>query len=305
MTSTSTYSPHPLLSCRRSYEDYIAHAEVAKEQVRRRTAHDATPDDKKLPDHYKGVRGVWNFVILPYGHLIHLTMDMMHTLNNVIRDTLDSLRPSHAGDPGRYYAHVNRTYKRAVVEACEGEGIFQKQFRELKNNKLPPWVLPKAECLQIDRGMQRVLGAWKCDEVARFIMRSGGAQKSHDTIQWAETFAQRSLGNKNTYTDNLLNIYNIMGILNASRLHVPTVTTDVRDNLLKALTTRSGLVPLSECTVTLHEMMHLIDQVQEVGSCRHSTLFKFEKMNKVMKGCVKNTAKGCKAVVVVTAFDCF
>ena len=220
---------------------------------------------------------------------------MMHTLNNVIKDTLDSLRPSHAGETGRYYAHVNRTYKPSVVTACEEEGIFLVQFHPLKDNRLPPWVLSKMECLDIDRGMQRVLGAFRSEEVSRFIMRSGGAQKSHDTIQWAETFAEHALNEKGTYTDNIREIFNYMGILNASRLNVEMVKSRLEPKFVRALMLRSGLVPPSECTVTLHEIVHLIDQVQEIGSCRHSTLFKFEKMNKVMKGCVKNTAKGCSS----------
>mgnify|MGYP003386452268 FL=1 len=94
------------------------------------------------------------------------------------------------------------------------------------------------------------------------------------------------------YTDNLIEIYDILSILNSNRLHGPTVDKELFPRLIDALITRSGLVPPSECCVTLHEVVHLCEQVNEIGPGRQSTLYKFEKMNKILKSFAQNKAKG-------------
>ena len=83
-----------------------------------------------------------------------------------------------------------------------------------------------------------------------------------------------------------------MVVLNSNRLHVPTVKDVTHPNLIETLIKRSGLVPPSECSITLHELCHVCDQVMEIGSPRYSTLYKFEKINKLLKTFCFNKAKG-------------
>ena len=52
------------------------------------------------------------------------------------------------------------------------------------------------------------------------------------------------------------------------------------------------MMPPSEATMTFHELFHIVNQREDVGCPRHSTLYKFERMNKVLKRNLKNTAKG-------------
>ena len=58
------------------------------------------------------------------------------------------------------------------------------------------------------------------------------------------------------------------------------------------LTDRSDTLPPSECTITLHELEHEVDQSLTIGVPRFSNLYKFEKINKILKSMLKNVAKG-------------
>ena len=89
----------------------------------------------------------------------------------------------------------------------------------------------------------------------------------------------------------------MMAVLNSNRLHVPTVMGELYTGLIDNLIKRSGLVPPRECTTTLHELLHVCDQVQMIGAPRYSTLYKFEKVNKLLKSFCFNKAKGAKGFI--------
>ena len=196
------------------------------------------------------------------------------------------------------YAHKNRTYLPGVVSACREDNIHA----HLYTGKTPPWVLSKKLCMQIDNKLTRVLGAAYSEEIPRDIMKAGHMKRSHDTIHWATTFGQYCLSDQGEYTDNIIEIFDIMGILNSNRIHGPTLKKVIYPKLINALIRRSGLVPPSECCVTLHEMMHICEQVHEVGNPRNSMLYKFEKMNKVLKSFLLNQAKGNLGVCMLSCY---
>ena len=235
--------------------------------------------------------GVWSLHVLPYAFLIHWTMDAMHTFNNIITDTNKSLRPSNSGvttDDGRLFKSSNRSYSTSVINACHKEDIYP----NLVSSKVrPPWVLSKEECINMDVMLTKIIGSHKSEEIPQRVMRSGKSSKSHDTIHWATTFGRYLLSNRGDYTDNIVEMYDIMSILNSSKLHGPTIKDKVYPRLIDALIKRSGLIPPSESCVTLHEFLHVCEQVHEIGVARSSTLYKFEKMNKILKGLGQNTAR--------------
>ena len=270
--STSEEGKYPK---KRKYQDYVQSGEIAE-------VTGVAVD---------GVKGVWPLHILPYAYLIHWTYDLMHTLNNVVNDSNNSLRPTNSGNnskKGHLYKHTNRTYTSSVVNGCKKDGIHN----HLWDGSLPPWVLTKTQCKDIDQLCKQVLGWYSSEEVPQHVMRSGHALKSHDTIHWATVFGRWCFTGLGPYTDNIIELYDIMSILNSNRLHGPTVKKKLFPRLIDVLITRSGLMPPSECCVTLHEMVHLCEQILEIGPGRQSTLYKFEKMNKILKSLGKNTAKG-------------
>ena len=73
------------------------------------------------------------------------------------------------------------------------------------------------------------------------------------------------------YTENLLEIFDIMAALNATRLNVRDIKENLWPRLIEALVRRSGLLPPTESMLTLHELVHICDQVDEVGVPRVSS----------------------------------
>ena len=74
-----------------------------------------------------------------------------------------------------------------------------------------------------------------------------------------------------------------MGLLHSSSLKIDKFNEDFMKRLLDAVVLRSGLMPPSESTMTLHELMHTCDQILDQGLTRVSTLFKFERVNHFLK----------------------
>jgi hypothetical protein len=267
---------------KRSYEEYRKNGQAAEARG----------------EAVEGVLGVWSLDILPYADLTHWTIDYVHTMNNVTTDSVNSMRPTYGGSNSKskkhkksndkMYAHTNRTYTTSVVNACKKDDIHA----HLYTGQRPPWVFSKQDCMLIDEKMTKLIGACSSEEVPLNIMRAGHMKRSHDTIHWANTFSNWCLSNVGPYTDNIIELFDIMSILNSSRIHGPTLKTVVYPRLIDALIKRSGLVPPSECCVTLHEMIHICEQVHEIGNPRNSLLYKFEKMNKVLKSFLNNNAKG-------------
>jgi hypothetical protein len=266
---------------------------------RRKRAPDATASEKKADDHVRGVYGLWPLDILPYVEHIHVGVDYMHTANNVISDSLDSVRPTASHKAGLYFKHNNRTYDPSVIQLCLNEGTFVDELGP-DNEHVPPWVISEHDCISIDRSMNRIIGAYCSDDVPTFIMRKGHCKKSHDTIQWCNTFARWCLRDRGVYMDNILDIFEDIARLNSSSIIriPPKGYKDTRhEQLLNHLIVRQGLVPPSECQVTLHELMHISSQIPDIGPPRLSTLFKFERINKLMKSCVRNKAKGMPSIM--------
>jgi hypothetical protein len=204
---------------KRTYAEYREYAAIAEEE--NRTSTRAVKNSS-----HKGVKKLWVLDILPYAKYIHWTVDMMHCSNNIITDMLNSLRPTNSGDK-KLYQHKNRTVSQNVIEACQEEGIHQHLS---ENENPPPWIFTKAECVAADKLMHKVIGKCTFEERPLNVMRKGKGNKSHDTIQWAMTFARwcfRDKGNE-IYTDNILGIFDILSMLNASRLNIDQIQNVIK-----------------------------------------------------------------------------
>jgi hypothetical protein len=271
---------------KRKYEDYIRDGLEAEELNRTSTT------AKKF--NVNGVKGVWCLHILPYASKIHWTYDLMHTFNNVITDALSSIVPTYSGKAGLLYPNENRTICSSVIDACKSEKIH----RYLYDGTVPPWVLSVEDCINIDKMQHYIIGQFTSEEFVTNVMRGRKAKRSHDTIYWACVYSRWLLRNRGPVIDNILDVFEMMAVLNSNRLHVPTIMGEFYTGLIDNLIKRSGLVPPSECTTTLHELLHVCDQVQMIGAPRYSTLYKFEKVNKLLKSFCFNKAKGVKGFIL-------
>ena len=256
---------------KRTYEEYIANGTTAI----------AT----KMPSN--GVKGIWKFHLLPYASDIAWTVDAMHAHNNVVCDILSSIRPTNGGDK-QLFKHKNRTTHEKVIAACQEEGILTTSHH----------IFSKADCVRADSVIRKIIGQYTSDEVPRSVMKKGSGRNSHDTILWATTWAPWCLRYKledvncRPFVENVLDIFDVMGLLNSSSLKVDKYNDDFMTRLLDAIILRSGLMPPTESTMTLHELLHTCDQVLEQGVTRVSTLYKFERVNHFLKTLLQNNASG-------------
>ena len=124
-----------------------------------------------------------------------------------------------------------------------------------------------------------------------FLLLCNGFYIHLCTFRWC----LRKMGDSK-YIDNICDIFDIFTSFHASRLDARLVCSVLRTRLISALVTRSGLVPPSECTITLHEVMHICDQIAEIGVPRVSCLYKFERMNHILKALMQNNAKGLSSI---------
>ena len=85
-------------------------------------------------------------------------------------------------------------------------------------------------------------------------------------------------------------------MLNATSINLDVLETVIIPRLIDCLITRSGLVPPVECTLALHDVLHVAKQIREVGMPRYSTLFKFERMNLFLKRLCRNSAAGLASI---------
>lgn len=179
-----------------------------------------------------------------------------------------------------------------MKEACLAAGIHEHLTEN--GNDLPPWVFTKQECVAADRAMLKIIGSCTFEERPLRVMRAGNASNSHDTIFWATVYARwcfRGKGNR-VYIDNICDIFDIIASLGATRLNVKHVRDILKPRLINAMVHRAGLLPPTECMMTLHELLHVCDQVKEIGVPRVSSLYKFERMNHILKELLKNKARG-------------
>lgn len=262
---------------KRTYDEYVASATIVA------TSSNVTSDD--------GVKGLWVMHRLPYAHLIRKGVDPMHTMNGFISDTLNSLRPS---TNGRYMKHSNRMLSANVLEACKSENIFQ----DLVDGETS-CIFTTDECCEADEYDKYVVGTCSSRQLPKSVLKKGKARNSHDTIYWATTWARWCLRGKGSkdHVDNLCQIFDIIGVLNSSHLHMKQVRNELYPELISAIVTRSGLVPPSEATIVQHELVHVCSQVWDQGLPRMSTLYKFERINLFLKKLLKNKAAGNNDIV--------
>jgi hypothetical protein len=170
-----------------------------------------------------GVKGLFAFYPHPLAHLIVASTDPMHAFYNVITDGNKTLRPTNSGDTN-LGSCSNRTYKQDVINDCQSDRTHKKLWSGDTADDVPPWVFTKVECVEADKRMNSIIGPPGTNRIQR-VMKAGHAANTHDTLEWAFTFARWCWHGFGTavYVDNLLEIFDVLNILTSSSLKIATV----------------------------------------------------------------------------------
>ena len=236
--------------------------------------------------HYKGHRGLWKFDRLSYAEDIGKTKDPMHTMTNVIEGCIKVIRPTKG-------SFKNRTEDDKVRKACSELNIFMNLMTKEKVGtnykfKKAQWTLKNSE---IDLVHKRLKELNAPPRVQTPFIHNGGAT-SHDTILFATQYANEVFKgiNKGSHyiMKNMLQIFDVIGHLCQFKFHREEGISQILVHLINILSDREGLLPPCESTYPFHELIHVVEQIFELGPPMMCSLFKYERKNKWLKGLIKN-----------------
>jgi hypothetical protein len=253
--------------------------------------------DEKSIKAINGVKGVWAFDVLPYGQHIWMTKDKMHTGDHVVKDSLNTLARSVNG-------HENRTEKITVRTACENDKMFPFLYEEdEEGKKIPhaPWTANRYIETKHDLKLKHVIGAVSV-EIPKSIWKKKKGRTSQETIMygsdgWATWCLYcPELLPSTPYIDNKLKLFDVLRILNSSRIKGRDLTA-IFTLTIDALVEHSALFPPTEQTYALHELVHIVQQIQNIGPPKFNNLFMYERVNSTLKRMIKNKCNSMASIV--------
>ena len=194
----------------------------------------------------------------------------MHAFTHAVTDTLALLkRPSHKKE--------NRLLKFNNRDACRKNRIFPFMYVDLQKKPKFPWSVSKLVEKQHDAKLKNTIGS-KSVNIPQKIYKRGHGKTSHESIMYAiHGWAQWCLHDENNveiqpYLDIKIELFNLLSILNACRIKWSDVN-NIRDRLISLLVNHSALFPPIEQTYALHELIHICDQIPEIGPSYFNNLF--------------------------------
>lgn len=243
------------------------------------------------PDKKRGIKGLWKLHDLPYMRDIFWAKDGMHCFANIIKDSINVLRPTHKG-------FVNRTEKDTVRNNCQKLGIFKElHIPQTEGGEIQParWTLTPTQINSIHDKMKNLpMGLRK-------PFQTGGGEYSHDKLLFATIYASNVLSVEEGIgcphvTENILKLFSIITHLTSNEFEIQE-----HNNLMKyiydALADHDGLLPPSEATYTLHELVHVANQILDCGPPLMVSMFKYERQNKYLKKLLKNQRYPISSIV--------
>jgi uncharacterized membrane protein YjdF len=113
--------------------------------------------------------------------------------------------------------------------------------------------------------------------------------KSSDRLRWATTFANWSLYEHVPIPSiqNTILIYNGLRYFQSFAWN-KSVVPQFNQTMMQLFSCREGQYPLSEMTYTLHDNVHVIQSILQIGAPAFNNLFKFERTNLILKRLCKN-----------------
>lgn len=158
-----------------------------------------------------------------------------------------------------------------LVKYCKDKGIHRHLYtsQDIFGNPLPAkWIFSDEAIETVNRKMEmlRGVGAGLKNPIIQ-----GGGEYSHDKIQFATKYARQVI-DPNTMGDprvtkNILDLFDFITKLTESEF-LENELDGLLDSLYDLLSDHEGLLPISEATYTLHELVHVTSQIRECGPVR-------------------------------------
>jgi hypothetical protein len=98
------------------------------------------------------------------------------------------------------------------------------------------------------------------------------------------------------YIENKLKLFDLLRILNSSRIKKVDVAS-LFVKTIDVLVEHSGLFSPVEQTYALHELVHIVQQITNVGPAKFNNLFMYERVNSTLKRMIKNKCNSMASIV--------
>lgn len=246
-------------------------------------------------DKLNGIKGLWKLHQLPYMRDIFWAKDGMHAMANVVKDSINVLRPTERG-------FLNRTEKTTVRNACKKLRIFKELWipEETKDAERLDEETKQGYLEEEQQNVQRARWTLTPEQIARIHdqlkylptglrkpFKTGGGEYSHDQLLFATVYAPMVIPVEDgigcpLVTTNILNVFSIITALTCHEFCLND-HDQLMDYIYDVVSDHEGLLPPSEATYTLHEMVHVAKQIIEVGPPLMVSMFKYERQNKYLK----------------------
>ncbi len=137
--------------------------------------------------------------------------------------------------------------------------------------------------------------------IFRKIFQKCKGRNTHETISygtngWAHWALNSDDPELTPYLSCTLELFDILCVLYSGRIRYDDVS-GLHDRLVNALVRHSALFPPSEQTYTLHELIHVCDQIPAVGPPRFNNCYLFERLNLTMKRFIRNKCHSLASIV--------
>lgn len=97
--------------------------------------------------------------------------------------------------------------------------------------------------------------------------------------------------------DNILEIFDLISEGCSDRFNMTKLNNELLPKLYITLSRREGLMPLTEMTYTVHQLVHVFQDIKHTGPPRFIWMYAFERVNKYCKNLIKNQREPLNSMV--------
>ena len=103
-------------------------------------------------------------------------------------------------------------------------------------------------------------------------------------------------GTRESYIQGELELPYYVSVLNSGRIKLHklnSLDTEIKNRMINL----TYLFSPTEQTEALHKILHISEQIKDIGPSRFNNLFMYERVNKTLNGMIKNLAKPLPSIV--------
>ena len=159
------------------------------------------------------------------------------------------------------------------------------------DNGISSWVSSNQSIKKADVLLHNIKGI-QSTLAPRKALQQPWLLKSVSRKELCTKFARMSLYNiatvNNPVVFNCMNVFDVISMACSDRFDLEYLDTTLLPRLYELLSEREGLLPMTESTFTIHQLVHVFQDIKKIGPPRFYWMYGAERLNKYLKGLLKN-----------------